>query len=233
MRIPVQPCEETCECRRDLAHHSAVGPVVVVELRGVHGGAAGPPAEGFEVAYIEQCGSELRQPQTDGWAVRVEDAAPVREFHSYKGQRHLPGSWWSSAAVRHIGYKSWLERDHVMLLDFDVAVVGLSSQPFWLFWTGGNGKGVSHAPDCFARRDDGSAIVIDDLIHQFNRHQVAARRGGIISGVQARRARGQNQCRQCGARSARNRASARVAAPGRWARMCPARTSVLGAVPPR
>lgn len=51
--------------------------------------------------------------------------------------------------------------------------------------------------------------------------------------VQGRRARGQNQCRQCGERSARKSASARVAAPGRWARMCPARTSVLGAVPPR
>ncbi len=44
---------------------------------------------------------------------------------------------------------------------------------------------------------------------------------------------GQNQCRQCGARSVRKRASARAAASGPWARMCPARTSVLGAVPPR
>ncbi|MFE7752519.1 TnsA-like heteromeric transposase endonuclease subunit [Streptomyces sp. NPDC057428] len=134
---------------------------MVVELRGVRGGAVGPPAEGFEVAYTEPCGSELRRPLTDVWAVRFEDAAPVREFHSYKGQRHLPGLWWSSTAGRHVGYESWLERDHVMLLDFDAAVVGVSSQPFWLFWTGGNGKGVSHAPDYFARRDDGSAIVID------------------------------------------------------------------------
>ncbi len=36
-----------------------------------------------------------------------------------------------------------------------------------------------------------------------------------------------------GAVGYRKRASARVATPGRWARMCPARTSVLGAVPPR
>jgi hypothetical protein len=74
------------------------------------------------------------------WAVRFEDAAPVREFHSYKGQRHLPGLWWSSTAGRHVGYESWLERDHVMLLDFDAAVVGVSSQPFWLFWTGGRNE---------------------------------------------------------------------------------------------
>lgn len=47
-----------------------------------------------------------------------------------------------------------------MLLDFDPAVTGLSSQPFWLFWAAENGKGISHAPDCFARRQDGWAIVI-------------------------------------------------------------------------
>ncbi|WP_234042584.1 TnsA-like heteromeric transposase endonuclease subunit [Streptomyces marianii] len=37
----------------------------------------------------------------------------------------------------------------------------VSSQPFWLFWTSGNGKGLSHVPDYFARRDDGSAVVLD------------------------------------------------------------------------
>ncbi|MFG2721436.1 TnsA-like heteromeric transposase endonuclease subunit [Streptomyces sp. NPDC048416] len=36
-----------------------------------------------------------------------------------------------------------------------------SSQPFWLFWSAANGRPVSHAPDCFARRRDGSAVVID------------------------------------------------------------------------
>lgn len=33
-----------------------------------------------------------------------------------------------------MGFESWLERDHVMLLDFDAAVVGIASQPFRLFW---------------------------------------------------------------------------------------------------
>ncbi|MGO4456593.1 TnsA-like heteromeric transposase endonuclease subunit [Streptomyces sp. M-16] len=103
----------------------------------------------------------MRRPLADAWAVRFEAAAPVREFHSYRGQRHLPGRWWSSTVGGHIGYESWLERDHLMLLDFDPSVVGISSQPFWLFWTSDKGKGVSHAPDYFARRDDGSALVVD------------------------------------------------------------------------
>ncbi|MFE4009296.1 TnsA-like heteromeric transposase endonuclease subunit [Streptomyces sp. NPDC059112] len=103
----------------------------------------------------------MRRPLADAWVVRFEAAAPVREFHSYRGQRHLPGRWWSSTVGGHIGYESWLERDHLMLLDFDPSVVGISSQPFWLFWTSDKGKGVSHAPDYFARRDDGSALVVD------------------------------------------------------------------------
>jgi hypothetical protein len=35
----------------------------------------------------------------------------------------------------HVGYELWLERDHVMLLDFDRDMVGIASQPFWLLWT--------------------------------------------------------------------------------------------------
>ncbi|WP_406290829.1 TnsA-like heteromeric transposase endonuclease subunit [Embleya sp. NBC_00896] len=97
----------------------------------------------------------------DAWAVRFEDVAPVRAFKSYKGQRHLPGLWWSSTVGGHIGYESWLERDHVMLLDFAPSVVGISSQPFWLFWRSDAGKSVSHAPDYFARRQDGTAVVVD------------------------------------------------------------------------
>lgn len=46
-------------------------------------------------------------------------------------------------------------------LDFDRSVVGIASQPFWLYWTDPEGRGVSHAPDYFARRADGSAVVLD------------------------------------------------------------------------
>lgn len=134
---------------------------MVHELRVIDGEVAGPPLDGFEVAYIDADGTERRRPLADVWPVRFEDIAPVREFRSYKGQRHLPGLWWSPTAGGRIGYESWLERDHVMLLDFDPLVTGVSSQPFWLFWTAETGKAISHAPDYFARRTDGSAIVVD------------------------------------------------------------------------
>jgi hypothetical protein len=34
----------------------------------------------------------------------------------------------------HIGFESWLERDYLMLTDFDPAVRAIAAQPFWLCW---------------------------------------------------------------------------------------------------
>ena len=61
----------------------------------------------------------------------MERAAPVRRFTSCKRQRHLPGRWWSAIDRRHVGYESWLERDHLAAFDFDPAVVAIALQPFW------------------------------------------------------------------------------------------------------
>lgn len=60
----------------------------------------------------------------------------------------------------HVGYESWLERDHAMALDFALDVVGFAAQPFWLFLLV-EGKLRSHAPDFFVRHADGTATVID------------------------------------------------------------------------
>ena len=48
-----------------------------------------------------------------------------------------------------------------MALDADPEVVGVAAQPMWLRWTGESGRLVRHAPDYFARRADGTAVVID------------------------------------------------------------------------
>jgi hypothetical protein len=37
---------------------------------------------------------------------------PARRFALRKGQRHLPGLWWSFTVAGHVGCESWLERDH-------------------------------------------------------------------------------------------------------------------------
>jgi hypothetical protein len=133
----------------------------VTALRAVSGAAAGRTVDSFEVAWLTEDGTEHRTRLVDAWATRFEWCLPARRFPSYKGQRHFNGRWWSSTAGGHVGYESWLERDHLMLLDHDPAVVAVASQPFWLFWPAGEGKVRSHVPDYFARLADGGALVVD------------------------------------------------------------------------
>ncbi len=117
--------------------------------------------DGFAVGFVDADGVERRESLISCGAVPFEAGRPVRSFPSYRGQRNWPGLWWSATLGRHVGFESWLERDHAMMLDFDVDVVAFAPQPFWLFFQEGGGKPRSHAPDWFARRRDGSGLVID------------------------------------------------------------------------
>lgn len=83
-------------------------------------------ADGFEVGWRDDQG-EHRLPLADAVSVPFEDGRPVRSFPSYRGQRHFPGLYWSSTTCGHVGFESWLERDHAMLLDFTPEVTGLLS----------------------------------------------------------------------------------------------------------
>jgi hypothetical protein len=47
------------------------------------------------------------------------------------------------------------------LLDFDSEIVAFSSQPFLLIWPGHQRGECTHTPDFFARRADGTGVVID------------------------------------------------------------------------
>ena len=95
------------------------------------------------------------------WPAAFELAVPWRGFPSFRGQSNFPGWWWSATTGGHVGYESWLERDHLMLLDFDRFVTGFSSQPFRLSWDAGNEVRRRHVPDFFARLADGSGVVVD------------------------------------------------------------------------
>ena len=116
---------------------------------------------GFELCYLDEAGAECRELPVSWPGLRPEVFRPVREFRWARGQRHLPGLWWSATTGAHVGYESWLERDHVMLLDFDPEVTAIAAQPFWLRWRDAPGRRRRHAPDLFARMADGTAVVID------------------------------------------------------------------------
>jgi hypothetical protein len=132
---------------------------VVEGLRLVTGGQRSDPLE-FEVGYVDPDDREVRRLFADALTVAFEWVPPVRSFPSYKRQRNHPGLYWSACCAGHVGVESWLECDEAMPLEFDAAVTCFAPQPFWLFWPAG-GRSRSHAPDFFARRVDGTAVVID------------------------------------------------------------------------
>ena len=112
----------------------------------VRGGASASPAgRESEIAYVDAESGARRLALIDAWSVPFEECMPVRGFSSYKEQRNHVGRWWTATTGSLVGYGSWLERDWLMLLDFDPDVVGIAAQPFWLLWTTPEGKPCSHA----------------------------------------------------------------------------------------
>ena len=131
-------------------------------------GRAGGPATaaaravgGVELEYSLPGAGWRREPLLVCAGGRFEDSVPVRPFCFGKGQASFAGWWWMASTGRHVGFESWLERDHLMLLDFDPEICGVSSQPFWLHWREEDGASRRHAPDFFARRNDGTGVVVD------------------------------------------------------------------------
>jgi len=118
-------------------------------------------ADAFDLAWLGMEG-EVRQRLLTAAETALEYAAPVREFPSYRGQRHFPGLYWAASMDCHVGFESWLERDHAILLDCDPQVVAFTSQPFWLHWRdAATGQSRTHAPDFFARMAGGAGLVVD------------------------------------------------------------------------
>ena len=128
-------------------------------MRQAEGVGDGDPE--FELCFLDEGGVERRELPASWLELAPERFLPVREFRWARGQRHLPGWWWSVTTGSHVGYESWLERDHVLLLDFDPQVTAIAAQPFWLRWRDAAGRSRRHAPDLFARMADGSGVVID------------------------------------------------------------------------
>jgi hypothetical protein len=123
--------------------------------------AAGAAGERFELEFQVAAGARQREPLSWCRGTRFEDALPVRPFRFEKGLQSFAGWWYFATTASHVGFESWLERDHLMLMDFDPEVRAVSSQPFWLRWRDGYGRSRRHAPDFFARMADGTAAVTD------------------------------------------------------------------------
>ena len=130
-------------------------------MTGAAVGAADAAYERFVLEFQVAGGSWQREPLPSCYGTRFEEVLPARPFRFEKGLRSFAGWWYFATTESHVGFESWLERDHLMLMDFDSGVRAVSSQPFWLRWRDGEGRSRRHAPDFFARMADGTGAVVD------------------------------------------------------------------------
>ena len=63
----------------------------------------------LNVEYVAMDGTLHAVPLADAARVQLTDMQPARRFKARKGQRNLPGRWWSATDARHVGYESRLE----------------------------------------------------------------------------------------------------------------------------
>lgn len=118
------------------------------------------PGRLVEVRYTSRDGEDVVTTWDAVRADLVVRGLPVRRFGSYAGMGHYPGWWWAATMGDLVGYESLLERDRLMLADFDQDVVAVASQPFGL--AGRDGDVVRrHVPDYLLQRRDGSVEVVD------------------------------------------------------------------------
>jgi hypothetical protein len=66
--------------------------------------------------------------------------------------------WWSATTGGHVGFESWMERDGA---GFRPNSSRHRLETFWLSWRDEAAKLISHAPDFFARRADGTSVVVE------------------------------------------------------------------------
>ena len=80
--------------------------------------------ERFAVEFQVADGSWQCEPLSSCHGTRFEEALPARPFRFGKGLRSFAGWWYFATTGTHVGFESWLERDHLMLMDFDPGGAG-------------------------------------------------------------------------------------------------------------
>lgn len=89
----------------------------------------------------------------------LDKLQPVRLPYSSKRHRHIPVTAYSMINGAYVPLESGLEHDLLRRVDRDRTVKRIVSQPFTLFWRGG--EAGHHTPDLLAWHVDGSVDVWD------------------------------------------------------------------------
>ncbi|MFE2276775.1 TnsA-like heteromeric transposase endonuclease subunit [Streptomyces sp. NPDC059454] len=116
-----------------------------------------------EPSYVDAVRACRRRPLLDCVTVRFEDVPAVRPFRRSRGERHFPGRHRAATTGRHVGFESWPERDRLVLRYFDPGGGGdrLAAVLVAPAMTASVSAATRACPDCFVRRTDGSAVVVD------------------------------------------------------------------------
>jgi hypothetical protein len=116
---------------------------------------------GFEIGYVTDDGLEHRGSLSQAWATPFESCSPDTPVHLTQGAA-------ASERAVVVGHDRRARRLRVVDgtrsrdgAGFRPDSVGIASQPFWLSWRDEAGKLIWHAPDFFARRADGTSVVVD------------------------------------------------------------------------
>ena len=113
-----------------------------------------------ELRYRTAMGDEVITTLVDVDVAALAGGLPVRDFSWHPKQGNYPGWLWTATTNSLVGYESLLERDRVLLADFDPVVASIASQPFWV--SGQDGQRLRrHAPDYLLTRRDRSVVIVD------------------------------------------------------------------------
>src|SRR5205823_12727407 len=96
-------------------------------------------------------GRELRGPFAEFGLDVLRGCEPVRRPGVYRQQRHMPGRWFSTTTGGFLECESLLERDWMLLLDFDREVEWICEQPLHLHYLK-DGVPARHVPDLLVWR---------------------------------------------------------------------------------
>lgn len=103
------------------------------------------------VASVSVGGTAVRRALAELPLDSLRRCEPVRSPGVYRRQRHMPGRWFSTTTGRFLEYESLLERDWMLLMDFDREVEWICEQPLQLRYCV-DGQQARHVPDLLVWR---------------------------------------------------------------------------------
>lgn len=103
------------------------------------------------VASVRVGGCEVRGLLAELSLDVLRGCEPVRSPGVFQRQRHMPGRWFSTTSGRFLEYESLLERDWMLLLDFDGEAEWICEQPLRLRYRK-DGVRATHVPDLLVWR---------------------------------------------------------------------------------